>query len=153
MLAYGCTVMKYPPLFILILMSWSFHVKSREWGDVNICYPPNNQTSRKIKHPLVSKHTESSRWWFHVFFYVHPYLGKIPSLANILQMGWNHQPVIVWRIQADCESNIFKTHLVHHKCFSGSLGCSTALPGSTNKPACAAFIRHGLMHLMCLSGA
>ena len=24
-------------------------------------------------------------------FYVHPYLGKIPSLTNIFQMGWNHQ--------------------------------------------------------------
>ena len=28
-------------------------------------------------------------------FYIHPYLGKIPILANIFQMGWfNHQPVI-----------------------------------------------------------
>ena len=25
--------------------------------------------------------------------YVHPYLGKIPILTNIFQMGWNHQPV------------------------------------------------------------
>ena len=24
-------------------------------------------------------------------FYVHPYLGKIPMLTNIFQMGWNHQ--------------------------------------------------------------
>ena len=24
-------------------------------------------------------------------FYVHPYLGKIPILTNIFQMGWNHQ--------------------------------------------------------------
>ena len=22
----------------------------------------------------------------------HPYLGKIPNLTNIFQMGWNHQP-------------------------------------------------------------
>ena len=29
-------------------------------------------------------------WWFH-FFYFHPYLGKIPSLTNIFQRGWNHQ--------------------------------------------------------------
>ena len=27
-------------------------------------------------------------------FYVHPYLGKIPILTNIFQMGWNHQLVI-----------------------------------------------------------
>ena len=26
-------------------------------------------------------------------FYFHPYLGKIPMLTNILQMGWNHQLV------------------------------------------------------------
>ena len=26
-------------------------------------------------------------------FHVHPYLGKIPILTNIFQMGWNHQLV------------------------------------------------------------
>ena len=26
-------------------------------------------------------------------FYFHPYLGKIPILANIFQRGWNHQPI------------------------------------------------------------
>ena len=33
-------------------------------------------------------------------FYFHPYLGKIPILTNIFQMGWNHQlgMVIVERI-------------------------------------------------------
>ena len=31
---------------------------------------------------------------FKDFFNVHPYLGKIPILTNIFQMGWfNHQPV------------------------------------------------------------
>ena len=25
------------------------------------------------------------------FFYFHPYLGKIPLLTSIFQMGWNHQ--------------------------------------------------------------
>ena len=29
---------------------------------------------------------------FKYFFYFHPYLGKIPNLTNIFQMGWNHQP-------------------------------------------------------------
>ena len=28
-------------------------------------------------------------------FYFHPYLGKIPILTNIFQMGWNHQLVIM----------------------------------------------------------
>ena len=31
-------------------------------------------------------------------FYFHPYLGKIPILTNIFQMGWNHQLIsISWR--------------------------------------------------------
>ena len=32
-------------------------------------------------------------------FYFHPYLGKIPILTNIFQMGWNHQLVIVFWVQ------------------------------------------------------
>ncbi len=28
-------------------------------------------------------------------FYFHPYLGKIPILTNIFQMGWNHQLVMI----------------------------------------------------------
>ena len=31
-------------------------------------------------------------WWFQIFCYFHPYLGKIPIMTNIFQMGWfNHQ--------------------------------------------------------------
>ena len=30
-------------------------------------------------------------WWFEMFFYFHPYLGKWSNLTNIFQMGWNHQ--------------------------------------------------------------
>ena len=29
---------------------------------------------------------------FKIFFIFHPYLGKIPILTKIFQMGWNHQP-------------------------------------------------------------
>ena len=30
------------------------------------------------------------------YFYFHPYLGKIPILTNIFQMGWfNHQLVML----------------------------------------------------------
>ena len=28
-----------------------------------------------------------TRWWFQRFFCFHPYLGKIPILTNIFQMG------------------------------------------------------------------
>ena len=32
-------------------------------------------------------------------FYVHPYLEKIPILSNIFQMGWNHQLVMMGKIE------------------------------------------------------
>ena len=33
-----------------------------------------------------------SRWWFQIFVYFHPYLGKIPILTHIFQGGWfNHR--------------------------------------------------------------
>ena len=25
-------------------------------------------------------------------YFLYPYLGKIPILTNVFQMGWNHQP-------------------------------------------------------------
>ena len=36
----------------------------------------------------------SSGWWQLKYFYFPPYLGKIPNLTNIFQMGWNHQLVL-----------------------------------------------------------
>ena len=30
-------------------------------------------------------------------FYFHPYLGKIPNLTNIFQMGWNPPTSLIWR--------------------------------------------------------
>ncbi len=32
-------------------------------------------------------------------FYFHPYLGKIPILTHIFQMGWNHQPDIYFAFE------------------------------------------------------
>ena len=29
-------------------------------------------------------------WWFQICFIFTPYLGKIPILTNMFQMGWNH---------------------------------------------------------------
>ncbi len=34
---------------------------------------------------------KKSGWWFQIFVYVHPYLGKWSNLTNIFQIGWNHQ--------------------------------------------------------------
>ena len=39
-----------------------------------------------------------SGWWFQIFFYFHPYLGRRSNLTNIFQMGWNHQLDINWKI-------------------------------------------------------
>ena len=41
-------------------------------------------------------------------FYVHPYLGKTPSLTNIFQMGWNHQPR--WRWDGLAEPTAMNQH-------------------------------------------
>ena len=41
-------------------------------------------------------------------FYVHPYLGKIPILTNIFQMGWNHQPVFLWGMPLGREKRVPK---------------------------------------------
>ncbi len=46
-------------------------------------------------------------------FYFHPYLGKIPILTNIFQMGWNHQLVkdlFLWWCLCAC-SKIVNHHL------------------------------------------
>ena len=51
----------------------------------------------KCPHQIVFfKWQENSiyRWWFQIFFYFHPYWGKISNLTNIFQMAWNHQLVI-----------------------------------------------------------
>ena len=41
---------------------------------------------------MVSNNTvRSTRPVVSNIFYFHPYLGKIPILTNIFQMGWNHQ--------------------------------------------------------------
>ena len=36
-------------------------------------------------------HKSKTRWWFQIFFYFYPYLGKWWNLTNIFQVGWNHQ--------------------------------------------------------------
>ena len=43
-----------------------------------------------INYSCIGKYT--TRWWFQIIFYFHPYLGKVSNLTNIFQRGWNHQP-------------------------------------------------------------
>ena len=50
----------------------------------------NSSSENEFSTSMICRKRES-RWWFQIFFYFHPYLGKIPILTNIFQMGWNHQ--------------------------------------------------------------
>ena len=38
-------------------------------------------------HMNSSIHKCVAGWWFQILFYFHPYLGKIPILTNIFQLG------------------------------------------------------------------
>ena len=38
-------------------------------------------------------------WVVSNILYFHPYLAKIPNLTNIFQIGWNHQPVLMYRVK------------------------------------------------------
>ena len=74
----------------------------------------------------------STGLWFPIFFYVHSYLGKWSNLANIFQMGWNHQLVNLGcpRNQTACplvgSGILYLDHPKEHFLFG--LG----LPGSTH---------------------
>ena len=55
----------------------------------------------------------SASWWFQIFVYFHPYLGKIPILASIFQRGWNHQLVSAsssFIVPCSCLSGLFVAH-------------------------------------------
>ena len=61
----------------LLHLHWSWELF---WCDVSHLYSQKGTTG----------------WWFQIFFYVHPYLGKITIWTNIFQMGWNHQLDNCW---------------------------------------------------------
>ena len=65
--------------------------RSRPW-----IIPGGWTSSNRWVHQLGMIHVESmgsfiTRWWFQIFFYVHPYLGRWSNLTKIFQMGCNHQ--------------------------------------------------------------
>ena len=41
---------------------------------------------------IIFFHRLVTGWWFQIFFYFHPYLGKVSILTKIFEMGRNHQP-------------------------------------------------------------
>ena len=46
----------------------------------------------------IGLHQFSGWWHLKYVLFSNPYLGKIPNLTNIFQMGWNHQLVNHWTI-------------------------------------------------------
>ena len=104
------------------------------------------RTSISVNHQLQDRSLSFSRWWFHIFFNFHPYLGKIPILTNIFQRGWNHQleafcveilhtstlpAIIMVQVENGCISNIsFLTfRVIFHFHAYGRKGSSVLLKG------------------------
>ena len=49
----------------------------------------------------LGKESWITRWWFQIFFHVHPYLGRWSNLTHVFQLGWNHQlhfSVYFWNV-------------------------------------------------------
>ena len=92
----------------LLLSSRIVSVSNGRWpweNDEKLIWPVPKQT---VSHggPLNLQQKETCQpisvcffFWVVVLniFYLHPYLGKIPILTNIFQMGWNHQPEDFWQ--------------------------------------------------------
>ena len=75
-----------------------------------------------------------------IFFDFHPYLGKIPMLANIFQLGWNHQPVVL------CTSEFMWTFLFEEPRFGVVLAGTcwaqkVTLVSNVSRPLKGEFIR------------
>ena len=70
------------------------------------------------------------RWWFQIFFYVHPYLGKWSNLTNMFQRGW--KPPTRFRLM---NSILVQWHWLRQK--SGwSLNCDSETWKVTGDPWC-----------------
>ena len=71
------------------------------WGQVSAEIPGRRLVPFSMSKFTSTIERELVALWDHFWvvvsnmFYFHPYLGKIPILTNIFQMGWNHQPDFV----------------------------------------------------------
>ena len=85
---WAARVSAYPPLWDETNFRWWIHLS---------IYIEREREKRSEKPKRIwchlSIHESTISIWVVVsnIFYVHPYLGKIPILTNIFQMGWNHQ--------------------------------------------------------------
>ena len=84
------------------------------WG----CRSRNQKLSVAVTTPQMSKGKPVSQpnhlIWVVVsnIFYFHSYLGKIPILTDIFQLGWNHQLVIFHSVTSKKSNNT--SHWYHH---------------------------------------
>ena len=71
------------------------HAKSIQGVFGGYTRPPTNRGSQKLAlqedmdstSMIMAERVELPRWWFQIFSIFTPYLGKIPILTNIFQMG------------------------------------------------------------------
>ena len=85
-------------------------------------------------------------------FYFHPYLGKIPILTNIFQMGWNHQLEKHYHIRMFCHN--FASHTLYLWSWRNynyfAIGNCLVWSGLDNLPICdESFHREATMPLLC----
>ena len=77
------------------------------------------------------EYTYYARWWFQILFIFIPYLGKIPILTNIFQIGWNHQLVCVFKSLQ--YSYLYICVWVFVVCFVWSLMWGSRRPGHSSQ--------------------
>ena len=69
-------------------------------------------------------------WWFQIFFDFHPYLGKIPNLTNIFQMGLKPPTRNKCFLE---KKQIAARNSLHFFCVFCDVFCSDHRPAATSK--------------------
>ena len=127
--------------------------------------PQNSNSQRNIHHQphhwnigknmFIYVCLDISRWWFH-FFYFYPYLGKIPILTNIFQMGWNHQPdMYMWLclkiVDISSSRNVHAYELTHIFIYIYTYGMYTLMSSFDMYPFLFIFIHWLSLTIFCIS--
>ena len=87
------------------------------WVSKRLCMWELSSTTRHALMCYGSSNSRQMNVWVVVsnIFYFHPYLGKIPNLTNIFQMGWNRQ----LDVNEQWWKSVFVPLLQYIQCFSG----------------------------------
>ena len=80
-------------IFLEIRLKWWVWKKNMMWKLTSCVVNPTNSQGVGAQLPKLDQIWMMWFVWLVVsnILYVHPYLGKIPILTNIFQMGWNYQ--------------------------------------------------------------